>query len=135
VARTIGTPKFASGSARGRLLALVPLVFGALCTLGWLGLLIGLFAGMNVEDTALGLTIALLVLVTLAGLSTLCVRCTGTIVAIVSAVLFAGVWTYLRIGFDPLMPDVMLLTLTAIFFLTPLVTGVTALAVGVRARR
>ncbi len=49
--------------------------------------------------------------------------------------LYGGVWTYFRFSFDYLMPDAMLYALTAVFFLAPLVTGVTALVVGLRARR
>jgi len=126
------TPEIARRSALARLTALLPLVFGALCTLGWIALMIGLFAGMDVEDSALGLTIGLLVAVVLAALSTIPARSAGTVVAVIGALLYSGVWTYLRIGFDPLMPDAMLYALTGIFFVAPLVTGVTALVVGVR---
>ncbi len=114
---------------------LLPVVFGALCTLGWVALMIGLFAGVDMEDSALGFTIALLVVVVLAALSTVPARSVGSAIAIVSAVLYGGVWTYFRFSFDYLMPDAMLYALTAVFFLAPLVTGVTALIVGLRARK
>jgi len=97
--------------------------------------MIGLFAGMDVEDSALGLTIGLLVATVLAALSTLPARSAGTVVAVIGGVLYAAVWTYLRIGFDPLMPDSVLFALTGIFFIAPLLTGVTALVMGLRRLR
>ena len=114
---------------------LLPVVCGTLCTLGWVALMIGLFAGVDMEDSALGFTIALLAVVVLAALSTVPARSAGSAIAIVSAVLYGGVWTYFRFSFDYLMPDAMLYALTAVFFLAPLVTGVTALLVGLRGRR
>ena len=71
----------------------------------------------------------------LAAVSTVPARSVGSAIAIVSAVLYGGVWTYFRFSFDYLMPDAMLYALTAVFFLAPLVTGVTALVVGLRARK
>ena len=114
---------------------LLPVVFGALCTVGWVALMIGLFAGVDMEESALGFTIALLVVVVLAAVSTVLARSVGSAIAIVSAVLYGGVWTYFRFSFDYLMPDAMLYALTAVFFLAPLVTGVTTLIVGLRARK
>ena len=114
---------------------LLPVVCGALCTVGWLALMLGLFAGVDMENSAVGFTIALLAVVVLAALSTIPARSVGTAVAVVSALLYGGVWTYFRFSFDYLMPDAMLYALTAIFFLAPLVNGLVALVTGLRVRR
>jgi len=135
VAEESTTPEIRRPSAPVSAKWLLPTICGALCTAGWVALMIGLFAGVDMEESALGFTIALLVVVVLAAVSTVAARSAGSVVAVVAAVLYAGVWTYFRFSFDYLMPDALLYTLTAVFFLAPLVTGATALAIGLRARR
>ena len=131
----VGAPEKEQHSASGRVLAILPLACGVLCTLGWVALMVGLFAGMDITESGVALTVALLVITVVTALSTVPLRSTGRIVAIIAAVLYAAVWTYFRYAFDTTMPDGLLYLLTAVFFLTPLVTGVTAIVVGVRARK
>jgi len=73
--------------------------------------------------------------VVLAAASTIPARSAGTVVAVTSAVIYSGVWAYLRVGFDRMMPDAVLLVLTAVFFIAPLLTGVTVLLMGARRLR
>lgn len=118
----------------GRLVRFVPIVCGVVSVLGWLTLVAALFAGMDPEDSAVAFTVALLVAVVVTALSTVPARSAGTVVAVVSALLYVAVWAYLRFAFDSTMPDAVLYVLTAVFYLAPLVTAITAIVVGVRRR-
>jgi len=131
----VGAPEKEKRSASGRALSMLPLACGVICTLGWVALIIGLFAGMDITDSAIALTVALLVVTALAAISTVPARSAGTVVAVVAAGLYAAVWAYFRFAFDTTMPDALLYLLTAVFFLTPLVAGVTAIVVGARSRK
>jgi len=130
-----GAPEAERPSALGRVLRALPLLCGILCTLAWVALIVGLFAGMDITDSGIALTVGLLVITALTAVATVPARSKGTIVAIVGAVLYAAMWAYLRFAFDTTMPDVLLYLITAVFFLSPLLTGVTASVVGVRALR
>lgn len=118
-----------------QLIASIPLVLGILCTLGWAALMAGLFAGMDITESGVALTVALLVVTALTALSTFVARSKGAVVAVVFALLYAAVWAYFRYAFDTTMPDGLLYLLTAVFFLSPLATAITAVIVGIRARR
>ncbi len=102
-----------------------PLVGGALCVIVWLGLLVGLFAGWNADDEASLIAAVVLLAVTIvAALSSLPARRRATVVACTAAVVHGAVFTYLRVGFDRTMPDVVLYVLTALYYLSSLVAGV-----------
>jgi len=122
------------GSAERRL-ALASVGLGALCIVAWVAGLAALYAGLDTDESGLAATVALLVIVVLAAASTIPARSAGTVVAVTSAVIYSGVWAYLRVGFDRMMPDAVLLVLTAVFFIAPLVTGVTVALVGARRLR
>lgn len=112
-----------------------PLVGGVLCIIAWLGLLAGLFSGWNADDeTSLVAAVILLGVTIIAALSSLPARRRATVVACAAAAVHGAVFTYLRVGFDRMMPDVVLYVLTALYYLSPLVAGVAGIVawVGVR---
>jgi len=115
-----------------RVSALGALGLGALCVLVWVAGLLALFANLDTDESGMVATVAVLVIVVLAALSTIPARSAGSVVAGVGAVLYGGIWTYLRVGFDRMMPDAILTILTILFFVAPLVTGVAAVVVGAR---
>ncbi len=111
----------------------VPTGVGAVCVAAWLGLIVSQFAGISHdEESGLFVTILIMLITVLAAASSWLVRGRARIIATVSAVLYVSVVAYLRFGFDRTMPDVMLWALTAVFYLSPFVTGSAALVAGRR---
>lgn len=127
-----GTSRIDTQGLTARWLPLGALIMGVLCTFGWVALLAGLFMGLDTDENGLAVTAALVVTVILAAILTIPARSAGTVVAVIGALLYAGIWAYLRVGFDRMMPDAVLFVLTGIFFVAPLVTGLAALTVGAR---
>jgi len=112
--------------------AIAALALGGMCLLLWLGGLVALFAGLDTDESSVVATIVLLVFVTLAAIATIPARSAGTVVACVCAIVYGGIWTYLRVGFDKMMPDALAMVITLVFFVAPLVTGLSAVMVGMR---
>lgn len=129
---THAAPPAPPRSGFARLSAAAALAFGVLSVLAWVGGLVALFANMDTDETGLAATVVLLALVVLSAIATIPAKSPGTVVAVLGALLYGGLWTYLRFGFDRMMPDAILTVITVLFFITPLVTGITASVVGAR---
>ncbi len=103
---------------------------GVAAVLAWGVGLVGLFMNMDTDENGLVATAALLVIVLLAGLFTIPLKTGGSVFALISAVIYAALWAYLRFSFHRMMPDAILLVITGLFFIAPLITGITAIVVG-----
>ncbi len=132
---TGGVPEERTRDSVALMWGFAALGLGLLCIALWVAGLIALYGGHDTDENALAATIALLVVVILAAASTIPSRSSGMVVALIGAATYAGVWVYLRIGFDRMMPDAMLAVLTAVFFVSPLITGLTVSVVGIRRLR
>jgi len=115
--------------------SIAALVLGGMCLLLWLGGFVAPFAGLDTDESSIVATIVLLVVMVLAAVATVPARSVGTVIACAGAIIYGGIWTYLRVGFDKMMPDALAMVITLVFFVAPLVTGVAALTVGMRRRR
>lgn len=111
----------------------VPTGVGAVCIAAWLGLVGSLFAGVGLdEESGLFVTAVLLAMTALSAAVAWLSRSRARIVATVAALLYAAVFAYLRFGFDRMMPDAILYLLTAVFYLSPLVAGISTVVAGRR---
>lgn len=106
------------------------LALGVAAVLMWIGGVVALFMNLDTDENGLAATAALLVIVVLAAALTLPAKSGGSTFALISAGVYAGLWVYLRVGFHRMMPDALLMVLTLLFYLAPLITGITAIAVG-----
>lgn len=123
-------PSKRSGGSIAQWTSLGALATGVATILMWVVGLVGLFMNMDTDENGLAATAALLVIVVIAALLAVPAKTGGSALALISAGIYAALWVYLRIGFHRMMPDALLLVITVLFYLAPLVTGITAIAVG-----
>ena len=123
-------PVTRSGGSIVQWTSLGALAMGVAAVLMWIGGVVALFMNMDTDENGLAATAVLLVIVVIAAVLTIPAKTGGTALALISAGIYAALWVYLRIGFHRTMPDALLMVITVLFYLAPLVTGITAIIVG-----
>lgn len=119
-----------SGGSIVQWTSLGALALGVAAVLMWVGGVVALFMNLDTDENGLAATAALLVIVVLAAVLTIPAKSGGSAFALIAAGVYAGLWLYLRVGFHRMMPDALLMVLTLLFYMAPLVTGITAIVVG-----